>query len=101
MPPVRSRCRLAQEVVLPISERKSASADQDCKNLDPSERRGDQPRAQSIDQFCRCYGVGRTMVYAQIKMGQLRARKIGKRTIITHDDAEDWLRNLPRVGVRQ
>jgi hypothetical protein len=41
------------------------------------------------------------MVYAQIKMGQLRARKIGKRTIITHDDAEDWLRNLPRVGVRQ
>lgn len=84
-----------------ISEGKSASADEDPRNLEPRERRSDQPRAQSIDQFCRCYGIGRTMVYAQIKTGRLRARKLGRRTIIIRDDAEEWLRNLPSAGARR
>src|SRR5467141_3188222 len=58
-------------------------------------------RARSIDQFCRCFGVGRTTAYEQIKLGRLRARKVGKRTIITDDDAEEWLRNLPQVETKR
>jgi excisionase family DNA binding protein len=52
-------------------------------------------RAFSIKEFCRRFGVGRTTVYEEIKLGRLRARKIGRRTIILEDDAEEWLRRLP------
>ena len=49
----------------------------------------------SIRQFSQRYGPGRTKVYEELKAGRLRARKNGKRTIITEDDAEDWLQHLP------
>ena len=52
-------------------------------------------RAMSLAQFCQSYGVGRTTAYAEIKQGRLRARKCGKRTIITEDDGDDWLKSLP------
>src|SRR5690349_8462328 len=54
-------------------------------------RRRPLRRAMSIAQFCERYGLGRTTAYAELKSGRLRGRKIGKRTIITEDDAEDWL----------
>jgi excisionase family DNA binding protein len=48
-------------------------------------------RAFSIDEFCRRYGIGRTTAYAEIAAGRLRRRKVGKRSVITEDDAEAWL----------
>lgn len=57
-------------------------------------------RVFTIREFSDSYGPGRTKAYEEIKSGRLRGRKIGKRTIITEDDAEDWLRNLPVMGVR-
>jgi excisionase family DNA binding protein len=56
-------------------------------------------RAMSIAEFCERYGPGRTKTYEELKSGRLRARKIGKRTVITEDDAEDWLLRLPVIGV--
>jgi excisionase family DNA binding protein len=53
------------------------------------------PRAFSIEEFCQRFGIGRTSVYREIKLGRLRARKIGRRTVILEDDAEDWSRRLP------
>jgi len=58
-------------------------------------------RAMSIVEFCQRYGIGRTMAYAEIRTKRLRARKAGKRTIITEDDAEDWLRRLPAIEATQ
>jgi excisionase family DNA binding protein len=55
-------------------------------------------RAMNITEFCERYGPGRTTAYEELKSGRLRARKIGRRTIITEDDAEDWLRNLPVIA---
>jgi hypothetical protein len=55
-------------------------------------------RAMSVSQFCHRYGPGRTKAYEELKSGRLRARKMGKRTIITEEDAEDWLRSLPAAG---
>ena len=63
------------------------------------ERRARQ-RAMSLAEFCRRYGPGKTKAYEEIKFGRLRARKIGKRTVITEDDAEDWLQHLPVIEVR-
>jgi hypothetical protein len=55
-------------------------------------------RAMCIGEFCERYGPGRTKTYEELKSGRLRGRKIGKRTIITEDDAEDWLQRLPVIG---
>jgi len=45
-------------------------------------------RGMSLPVFCKRYGPGRTAAYEEIKLGRLRARKCGKRTIIAEDDAE-------------
>jgi len=55
-------------------------------------------RAFSIDEFCRRYDIGRTTAYAEIAAGRLRRRKVGKRSLITEDDAEAWLRALPTIS---
>lgn len=54
-------------------------------------------RAMSVTEFSVRYGIGRTTTYEELKSGRLRARKIGKRTIISEDDAEAWLRSLPLI----
>jgi hypothetical protein len=54
-------------------------------------------RAMSVAQFCQNYATGRTTAYQEIKAGRLRARKCGKRTIISEEDAENWLGSLPFV----
>lgn len=55
-------------------------------------------RAMSLSRFCARYDIGRTKAYEEIKRKRLIARKCGKRTLITEDDAEAWLRSLPVVG---
>jgi excisionase family DNA binding protein len=62
--------------------------------LSEAERQARQ-RAFSIQEFSQVYGAGRTKVYEELKSGRLRGRKVGRRTIISEDDAEDWLRRLP------
>jgi excisionase family DNA binding protein len=81
---------ILHKIPVPVSQKHKIS--------EPEER---LHRAWSIDQFCQCFGIGRTTVYEQIKLGRLRARKIGKRTVITNDDANDWLQNLPYVEAKR
>lgn len=51
----------------------------------------------SPTEFSQRAGVGKTLIYAQIKIGSLPAHKLGTRTIIFADEGEEWLRSLPRV----
>jgi excisionase family DNA binding protein len=51
-------------------------------------------RAYSINEFCHVYELGRTKAYQEMNAGRLRAVKIGSKTIIRADDAEEWLANL-------
>jgi excisionase family DNA binding protein len=67
------------------------------KEFEPERQPSARQRAMSIEEFCERYGPGRTKVYEELKSGRLRGRKIGKRTIIVEDDAEDWLRRLPAI----
>ena len=54
--------------------------------------------AYSIDEFCEEAGLGRSFVYQEIRAGNLKARKAGRRTLILHDDGERYLRSLPSIG---
>jgi hypothetical protein len=51
-------------------------------------------RARTVKQFCADYGVGKTLTYAEIKAGRLRAGKLGSKTLILHEDSETWARSL-------
>jgi excisionase family DNA binding protein len=60
--------------------------------------RESSPRAFSITEFCRRYGIGRTNAYQEIAAGRLRAVKAGRRTLITQEAAEAWLAGLPELN---
>jgi Helix-turn-helix domain len=53
------------------------------------------PLAYGIPEACTVSCLGRTSLYAAIRSGDLVARKIGRRTVITADDLKSWLNNRP------
>lgn len=50
-----------------------------------------EPLAVPIPEAARLGGVGRSTIYAEISKGNLKFRKVGRRTIIAMDDLRDWL----------
>lgn len=57
--------------------------------------------AMSVLEFCAWASIGRTAAYGEIKAGRLRAKKRGSRTIITFEDARQWLKDLPSKSLGQ
>jgi len=57
--------------------------------------------AYSLDEFARVNDIALTTVRREIESGRLVARKIGRRTIITPEDATAWRDHLPRVQPRE
>jgi hypothetical protein len=57
-------------------------------------------KSYSLNEFARQNDIGVTTVCGEIKAGRLVARKIGRRTIITPEDASDWRNRLPKVQPR-
>jgi hypothetical protein len=55
----------------------------------------DNRLAHTIEDAVRITTAGRTSIYAAIKGGELKARKIGRRTIILDEDLRAWLASLP------
>lgn len=53
------------------------------------------PLALRVPDACRESGVSRTVLYSALRRGDLRARKLGKATLILRSDLEAWLSNLP------
>ena len=54
-------------------------------------------KGMSPDEAAKVAGVGRTMIFNEIRRGRLPARKCGRRTIITDPDLEAWLGGLPQI----
>jgi excisionase family DNA binding protein len=54
--------------------------------------------AYSIPEVMLKTGLGRDTVYKLIKTGKLRARKVGKRTLVTSSDLNSFLDALPIAG---
>jgi excisionase family DNA binding protein len=53
------------------------------------------PRAQSVPEFAKSIGIGKSTAWMLVKDGKLRAVKILGRTLILHEDSESYLRSLP------
>ncbi|WP_245434736.1 helix-turn-helix domain-containing protein [Methylocystis rosea] len=54
--------------------------------------------AHSIDGACEAAEVGRTSIFEAIRAGELKAHKLGRRTIILDEDLRGWLASLPLVS---
>lgn len=50
--------------------------------------------ALSIEQALAATGLGRTKLYEALKCGDLRAKKLGTRTLILQSDLETFLAGL-------
>ena len=57
-------------------------------------------RGYSIEEFGILYGICRSLIYVEIREGRLKARKVGRRTVIASEDGEEWFSKLPRVGTK-
>jgi excisionase family DNA binding protein len=55
------------------------------------------PVAYSIPEAARAASIGTTKLRKEIRAGRLRARKLGKRSIITANDLENWAAALPDI----
>jgi hypothetical protein len=52
----------------------------------------------SLDEFCFRNGIGRTTAYMEIKEGRVRAKKVGKRTLISLEEEARWFGGAPVFG---
>jgi hypothetical protein len=68
-------------------------------NRHVSPDRMDDVEAFSISEFCRRYGVSRSLAYDQIKAGYLKAHKPRDcdRTFILRADAQRWAEDAPVI----
>ncbi len=57
----------------------------------------EQKLSFTIEQTVKATGIGRTAIFAAIKSGRLVARKNGRRTLITVDDLQQFVANLPMI----
>lgn len=53
-----------------------------------------QPRAITVGEFCRTYGLGRSKFYLLVRDQQIKTLKIGSKTLIATEEAERWFRSL-------
>jgi excisionase family DNA binding protein len=51
--------------------------------------------ALGVAEAAKAAGVGRTTLFEAIRKGEVAAKKVGRRTIITADDLDAWLKSLP------
>jgi excisionase family DNA binding protein len=51
--------------------------------------------AFSVAEAAVLTGIGRDGIYAAIRQGQLRAKKLGRRTVIRRTDLDRFLADLP------
>ncbi len=56
--------------------------------------------AFSVEEAAKAAGLGRTLIFQEIRNGNLIARKIGRRTVILREDLERWLKSRPSARVQ-
>jgi hypothetical protein len=59
-----------------------------------------EPVARTVKDFCRAYGIGKTLAYDLMAAGTLVAVKAGARTLILEESAKTWFNALSRTHNR-
>jgi hypothetical protein len=54
--------------------------------------------AMSVNAFAIWAGIGRTTAWKEIREGRLRAVKVCSRTIVSFEDARQWLATRPALS---
>jgi excisionase family DNA binding protein len=54
----------------------------------------------SISQCCRMAAIGRTKFYELVASGEIPVRKIGKKTLVTAADLQDWVERLRAIEIK-
>lgn len=57
--------------------------------------------AMSVDEFCAWASIARSKFYREVGAGRIKLRKIGRKSIVTMTDAQNWLNALPVVGSKE
>jgi excisionase family DNA binding protein len=57
----------------------------------------DNTQAFTVREFCAAYRISRDSFYSEVRRGQLRAIKLGKKTLVRKADAEAWSASLPAL----
>jgi hypothetical protein len=53
-----------------------------------------------LPSFCAWANIGRTRAFEEIRSGRLKARRIGKKSLIEIEDARAWLHSLPTSAAK-
>lgn len=56
-------------------------------------------KALSVKDFCLAYGVNRSKAFQLLSDGKLARYKLGRKTLIRVDDAEDWFVSLKQPKI--
>jgi hypothetical protein len=59
-----------------------------------------EPKYAPLQAWCAISGMSRTSSYNALGRGDLRAIKLGSRTLIDVDAGLNWLRSLPAAKIR-
>ncbi len=51
-----------------------------------------------VDDFCRAHGIGRTLFYKEVKRGEIKIIKIGKRTLVPVSESKAWQERKARAS---
>jgi excisionase family DNA binding protein len=56
--------------------------------------------AFTINEAAKVAGVGRSTLYAELASGRLKAKKLGRRTIVPEHALAEWMSSLPAYRER-
>ena len=66
----------------------------------PVVHRENLPAYATVPEWCRLSGMGKSVTYEMLGVGNLRARKLGARTLIDVPHGLAWLDSLPAAAIR-
>lgn len=57
-----------------------------------------QKLAFSLEEFAKAHSLSRSTVYKELNSGRLKVSKVGRRTIVTAEQAAEWRAKVSASG---
>lgn len=54
-----------------------------------------------VGEFCAWASISKGHFYREVNAGRLVMRKMGRKSVVTMDDAKSWLAALPVAAIRE